>query len=347
MIFFVFGDAKNKKAQRSLRFCGEFFMLKTEIAAIPFTRIDTSDHVCLLGLSVAPATTLVESIAAVGLINAPVVAEKQDGVFRIVCGFRRIHACMALGWKTLQVRIIPEDTPPFDLLQYAICDNRSHRPLNIVEQAQGIHRLSPLIAPEKRREVLASLLGFPANEKVFEKITRIGLLPRAVQLGILQDQISVEAAVGLATLAAKDAETLFELLANLKMSQNKEKEIITLIKEIAVVEDREISGVLDVLGIDDVMQNGNLNRNEKGAAIRKRVKEHRFPMLAAAEKRFKQNLRDLKLPECMQITPPPYFEGQSYVLRLEFKTLNDLDRCCEQLKAMVTNPAAKKLLAST
>jgi ParB family chromosome partitioning protein len=319
-------------------------LLKTRIHAIFLSTIDSSDRTCLLCPHVSPDTVLLQSIQNVGLVNPPLVSDKKDGTFGIVCGFRRIEACKMLGWREIDVRMLQEEHAPSDLLQIAIWDNRSHRTLNVVEQARGIHKLSPFIPQEEHIDVFSSLLGFPPNKKVFQKIKQIGSLPEKVQIGILEDKISMEAAVSLGKLASADALLLFQLLANLKMSQNKQKELITLISEIAAIEELKISDVLRHLDIQAIMERPNLNRNEKSATIRKKLKQRRFPSVVKAEVRFKKAVKELRLDDSIHITPPPYFEGQSYVLRLNFKSLEDLDDCCKRLDALIDNPATKSLL---
>jgi hypothetical protein len=213
-----------------------------------------------------------------------------------------------------------------------------------VEQARAIQKLQNIVSEEKQVGFFAILLGFPPNKKVFDKIIQIGLLPDEVQVGLMEEKISMEAAVSLQGLSEEDALRVFDLLANLKMSQNKQKEIITTLKEIAVIEDLDIASVFQQLGIEEILERTDVNRNEKGTTIRKELKKRRFPNLTKAEKRFKKAVQDLKLDDAMHITPPPYFEGKSYVLRMDFKSVEDLEGCEKSLRALVNNPAMKRLL---
>jgi ParB-like chromosome segregation protein Spo0J len=321
--------------------------LKTENRVIPLSAIDFNDRTCLLWPHVAVGRDFLQSIENVGLINPPLLVDKKDGTYSIVCGFRRVRACEMLGWREINVQILQGQHTLSDLLQIAIWDNRSHRTLNVVEQARGIRALDHPIPHARSVEFFSTLLGFPPNKKVFQKIERIGWLPKAIQAGLIEAKISIEAAVSLGELASEDAILIYRLLANLKMSQNKEKEVVMLIGEIAAMEELKISDVLYQLDIPAIMENENFNRNEKGAKIRRKLKQRRFPAVYEAEMQFKKTLKELRLDSTMHISPPPFFEGQSYGLHFNFENLNDLHDCQKRLDALIANPTTEKLLKRT
>jgi hypothetical protein len=74
------------------------------------------------------------------------------------------------------------------------------------------------------------------------------------------------------------------------------------------------------------------------------LKRRRFPTLVKAEERFLRDLKALKLNEDVHITPPPYFEGDRYTLRMTFKNLEDFHKVRQTLNAMAKSPALKRLL---
>lgn len=317
-------------------------MLQYYDKVIPISDIDTTDDTCSLGLR-TDLTALVASIEAMGIINPPVLKHKDDSTYLIVCGFRRIRACQALGRHEIKVRILAGDFSERELLNLAILDNRSHRPLNVVEQARAIQKLS-VHTRWNRLETLSVLLGFPPNKKVFRKINALGRLPEEIQMGLVNHTISFEAAVDLSGFPCEDAISFFDLLKELKLSQNKQKEIISLVREIAVREDVRLSEVLGSEEVRRIMGRCEFNRNEKGSRIRAYFRRRRFPTLAKTEDRFQKELKALKLNEHFHITPPAYFEGATYVLRVTFKSVKDLEDRLQSLHALTRHPAMKRLL---
>ena len=310
---------------------------------ISISQIDTKDDTCNLSLRTDP-DALIDSIRAVGLINPPVLRQRQDLKYQIVCGFRRVMACKALGWHEIKVRVLLGDLSELDLLKLAIWDNRSHRTLNVIEQAQGIEKLSAHIPFRNRLQMLSSLLGFPQNQKVFEKIEALSRLPGDIQAGVTNEIVSFEAAVNLSEFSYEDALSFFDLFKVLKLSQNKQREVITLIQEIAIREDLKPGEVLQSKELRTILDRPELNRNEKGSKVRAYLKRRRFPTLTKAQERFSKELKDLKLNERTHLTPPPYFEGGPYTLRMTFRSMKDFDERRKTLDAMAKNPALKRLL---
>ncbi|NVL89608.1 MAG: ParB/RepB/Spo0J family partition protein [Desulfobacterales bacterium] len=318
-------------------------IMKYEDIVISISEIDLTDDTCLIGLRADPGT-LVASIQAVGLVSPPVLRQKNDFKYQIVCGFQRIKACQLLGWHKINVRVLLGELSEFDLLKMAIWDNRSHRPLNVIEQAQGIEKLSAHMPAGDRLEVLASILGFPSNKKVFGKLSKLCRLPETIQAGVLDETIAFEAAVDLCEFSPEDALTFFDLFNGLKLSQNKQREIIMLVQEIAIREDLGPGDILKSNDIRRIMDRPELNQNEKGSKVRAYLKQRRFPELTKAEERFSKELKALKLNEHINMTAPPYFEGGSYTLRMTFKNIKDFDKCRKTLDDMAKNPALRRLL---
>jgi hypothetical protein len=138
--------------------------------------------------------------------------------------------------------------------------------------------------------------------------------------------------------------SLLDLLKELKLSQNKQKEIITLVREVAIREDVRFSDVFQSEEVRGIMDQRKFNRNQKGSKLRAYLKRRRFPSVARAEQRFLKELKALKLDEHFHITPPANFEAGSYTLRITFKSLKDLDHRCQSLDVFIRNPAMRRLL---
>lgn len=314
-----------------------------EERTISISEIDLGDDACRLDLHTDPGA-VVTSIRTIGLVNPPVLRRRQDLKYQVVCGFRRVAACKVLGWNELNARILKGTPTEFDTLKLAILDNRSHRQLSVVEQARGIQKVSSYLAKGDRLQTMSSLLGFPQNRKVFQKLRALSRLPAAVHAGVRDEIISFEASVALTGFSDADVTSFLELFKALKLSQNKQTEVIALVQEIAIREERQPGEVLNSEEIGTILDHSELNRNEKGSKIRAYLKRRRFPTLTKVEERFSEELKALKLDEHIQITAPPYFEGGHYTLRMTFKNVKDFDERRKVLDAISKNPALRRLL---
>ena len=75
---------------------------------------------------------LAESIKEDGLLQAIVVAKREDGGYKLIAGRRRLAACMCLGWVKIAARIIT--TQDIDEIP-ALAENLMRLQMNPLEEA--------------------------------------------------------------------------------------------------------------------------------------------------------------------------------------------------------------------
>jgi hypothetical protein len=192
--------------------------------------------------------------------------------------------------------------------------------------------------------MLSSMLGFPENQKVFKKLKTVSGLPEAILGGVVEEIVSFEAAVDLGRFSSDDALSFFDIFKRLKLSQSKQKEVITFVAEIAIREGVQPREVLRFQEIREALDHPDLNRNEKASQIRGYLKRRRFPALVEAEERFATELKTLKLDEHIHMTGPPHFEGGPITLRMTFKDEKAFSERRKTLDSIAKNPALKRLL---
>lgn len=134
---------------------------------------------------------------------------------------------------------------------------------------------------------------------------------------------------------------LFEIL---KLSLNKQREILTLVKEISLREDISILKVLENNVLQEILTNEDLDRNQRIRKIRNYLKQRRFPVITTAEKEFEKQLKKLKLGSQTKLIPPDNFEGTTYILKFSFTNLIELKDRKATLDALIQNPCLEKIL---
>jgi ParB family chromosome partitioning protein len=283
------------------------------------------------------------SIHHVGMLNLPLLAEKQTG-YKIVCGFRRIEACRRLNWTDVEVRILESDIKKVECITYAITDNSFQRPLNLIEQSRAINLLYPFFKNFSDLDKELSAMGLPDNPSIIKKIKDLCHLPESVQNGILSNTISLAMALELGRLQQNAGEGFTKLFKTLKLSLNKQKELLTLVKEISLREDIPILEVIRNDMFQKILTNEDLDRNQKTHKIRIYLKQRRFPVITAAEKEFKNQLKKLNLGSGAKLIPPDNFEGATYILKLFFKNLTELKAHHASIDALIKNPSLRKII---
>ncbi len=263
----------------------------------------------------------------------------QPGAFTIVSGFRRIAACRSLGWSDIDARVLNSDTQKLDCVKFAITDNAFQRPLNLIEMSRAVYMLSGFFKNDKKLAEAASALGILTNPSLARKLKGVCLLPGVIQDGVLSDTISLSMALELGKLEADAGVAFARLFETLKLSLNKQREIITRSMEIALREDISILNVIMGDDFQSILNNEDLDRNQKARNIRFYLKQRRFPAITRTETAFEALVKQLNLGSNVILKPPTDFEGTVYNLNLSFKDLKELKECRVSLEKIIQNSA--------
>ena len=286
---------------------------------------------------------LLASIQYDGLITPPLLI-KKNSTFIIVSGFRRIAACLKLDWKEITARVLKPDTAALDCLRLAIAENALQRSLNLIETSRCLHKLSLFITDRRHLAESASSLGLPDTPSIIDKIKSVGLLPQPIQRSILDDTISLAMAKELESLEADCAIAFTRLFEQLKIGLNKQKEIVTFIKEIARREGLSAQEVMEDKHFIEIMTHQDLDRGQKSRKLRAYLRQRRYPRLAKTEKKFEIHLKKLNLDNDIKLIPAKEFEDTTYGLNLTFTNLEHLKTLQTRLAKIIQQPDLKILI---
>ncbi len=303
---------------------------------VPLSAIDTSDSYYRITTNTS-FEDLGTSIEVVGLLNPPFLSRQPSG-YRIVAGFRRITACQSLGWSKIEAKVLEPGKPDIECVKLAVTDNSFQRSLNLIEISRSVGLIRSVIENDGILLKTATQLGLPNNLSILKKAETLFHLPWPIQEGVLSGSISLAVALSLAKFKDDDAVGFAEIFNTLKLSLNKQREILTLAGEIAVREDISVRELLEGKEIRDIFGADDLDRTQKTRNLRLYLKRRRFPEITKAEKNFENGLKKLKLGPGVQFNPPKYFEGKTYILNLSFDNLTELEDRKKTLKKMLKDP---------
>ena len=253
-------------------------------------------------------------------------------------------ACRKLGWQEIIARVLEPDVSRLACLRLAIAANALERPLNLIETSRAFQKLSVFSTSLDKLAETASACGLPANPPIIDKIKNLCLLPLPIQHSILNGTISLTMATDLAKLPAETAVDFAWLFEQLKLSLNKQKEILTLIGEIAHREDSSIRRVLACHTLQQIVSDKELDHGQKVRKIRSFLRQRRFPRIVKAEHNYQAHLKKLKLNSDIRLIPPKDFEGTTYTLNLNFSNLYQLKMLQSTLEKMIRHPSFAKIV---
>jgi len=316
--------------------------MRFKIQTVKLSNIDCKDNTYRITTE-TNVSDLMVSIRHVGLLNPPLLIG-DDTEYTVVSGFRRIEACRGLGWSHLEARLLDPETTMIDCAQYAITDNALQRPLNLIETSRSIGLISAFVQDDDTMAMKLSSLSLPQNPALVKKIQKIRHLSRPIQRAILFNTISLAMALELGDLAPDAGNGFIELFENLKLSLNKQREVVNLVKEIAFREEIAVMEVLREKRLQEILTHADLDKSQKTRMIRSYLKKRRFPAITSAERTFDRLMKELKLGSEIKLTPPDNFEGPIYTLTLKFKDLVELKDRQATFDTIIRNPALEKIL---
>jgi len=314
----------------------------TQLKSVPLSQIDTTDDTFRITTR-TDVDDLLVSIRYDGVLNPPFVIEKATE-FTIVSGFRRITACKKLGLKNITVRVLEPNLNPLDCLRFAIADNTFQRPIDLIETSRSLHKLSVHLSTKDRLIELALSLGLPSNPAAIEKIKELCLLPDNIQSALMADTLSLSMAMDLKKLTPDCAMAFAQLFDEFKLSLNKQREIMTLVKEIARREDISEQTVLEDRQLQDIVLDRDLDRGHKGRQLRVYLRQRRFPQIVKAETIFEYQRKQLNLGNDIKMIPPKDFEDTAYTVSMSFSSIAQLKELHTKLSKMIQHPGLKKII---
>lgn len=286
---------------------------------------------------------LMHSINHVGIMHLPLLLEKE-ATHTIVCGFRRIEACRRLNWSKLEAMVLESDTIRLKCIKYAITDNAFQRSLNLIEKSRSIEMLSDFFKDINRLSEELSVLGLSEHPSMIKKLKGICHLPDPLQNCILSNTISLAMLLELAGMSEEDAKGFIKLFNTLKLSLNKQREIVTMAKEIAMREDKSILKVIEEYHLKKILMDEALDKNQKAHDIRIYLKQRRFPTIANIEKSYEKYRQKLNLEKGFKLIPPINFESPTYTLQLSFNNMTQLKGFKTAFDALIENTYLKKIV---
>lgn len=303
--------------------------------------IDINDHTCLITTETC-TDDLFFSIKSTGLLHPPLLIKTKSS-YSIVSGFRRISAMKSLCFSDVDAWILKNPYDKLETIKIAITENALQRPLNIVEKARSLKLLSKCIDDVNDLIQIGKKVGIPCDKELLSKFLRINDLSDHIQKGLIHGYISMPVALMLEKYNHHTINLFVDIFFKLRLSLNRQREIISHVSEIAFRDDITPDQVINVY-LNEVMNDDDLDRNQKTQKLRKLLKQIRFPELSKVEENFTKNVKKLNFGKGIQLVPPSNFEGTDYMFQLTFKGLNEIYSIQSNLNRIIKDPEFEKTL---
>ncbi|MBI5589313.1 MAG: ParB/RepB/Spo0J family partition protein [Deltaproteobacteria bacterium] len=266
---------------------------------------------------------LAASIARLGVMHSPILLSADSG-YEVVCGFRRIAACKSLGVSEISARLLSPEMDKSTCVQLAIAENSLQRPLNLIETSRALVLLSGVYPDPDALCQAAGVLGLPDNYAAIRKLRQLSGLAPEIQEGVLSNILSMAMALELGQMEKSSGIGLSTLFGCLKLGLNKQREVLTMIQEIAFREHLTVKDILNAPELHQIMVHEKWDRSQKTLHLRQYLRRRRYPSITSVESDFEARVRSLDLVSGIALIPPRDFEGTTFSFHLNFNNLDEL-----------------------
>ncbi len=311
-----------------------------QLQSVKLSKIDLSDEAFRISSRcISPA--LMDSLRSVGVLHAPWIIQRQDK-YQPIAGFKRLKVLLDLGGEKIDARVLGPATSDQECAFLAILDNTTQRQLTPVETGRAFQLIKKKLMFQEKLASVARKLGLPANLDFLEKTQKASQLPEYLQTGIEKETIALSSAFQLERLSEKAAEIIAGWFTNLRPSLNKQREIVTLLTEIAKRESVAMESLLQdpfFKRFDGVIK----DRGQSLGDLRRYLHQRRYPVISQYEAVFHKWSRTLGLGAGLRVTAPPNLESNDYLLAIRFQDSKSLFARLENVRQKITPDAWNKL----
>jgi ParB family chromosome partitioning protein len=240
--------------------------------------------------------------------------------------------------------VLSPGTDKLTCVQLAIAENSLQRPLNLIETSRALVLLSGVYPDPDDLRLAAGVLGLPDNFSAIHKLRQLSGLAPEIQEGVLSNVLSMAMALELGQMENSSGIGLSTLFGYLKLGLNKQREILTMIQEIAFREYLPVKDVLNAPDLQQIMVHEKWDRSQKAVHLRQYLRRRRYPSITSVESDFDARVRAMDLESGMVLIPPRDFEGTTFSFHLNFNSLGQLQHRLSRLTEVSSSPILNEIL---
>ena len=280
-------------------------------------KIEYKDETFRISEDLASAS-LLDSIRKIGQLNPVILLEEKER-YKIVCGFRRVHALRQLKASKILCRILEFKDPAYvDIFRFALLDNLSHRELEPLSTARAVYKLKVDfgLSDDVLIQEYFPHLKLPARKQALDAQIMLHTSPAAVRRQFRKGYLSLFSVERLALMSSTSQKAILSVMLKIRLSASLQRKWFALVEDLAAINDSEPEDVFNNTEIANVLDNERLSPGERGDKIYAILYRNRYPTVSRAEKRFLERKKSLGLPGAIRITAEPCFEKPD--LHVEF-----------------------------
>ena len=287
-----------------------------------------------------PEQGLLQNISSFGILQPPLLLEKQDRTFIVLSGRRRIAAYLqidkAQDCRHLTALVISfrEEKPEYQchllttLLQHQLLGGS----LTVIEQAIFFQKAT-LVLEELDVLALLPMLGLKAKPHIPGELIALLDLEPAIQLGLHRGIIAQRSGKKLSRFSPADQKQLAEVINTYQLGGSKQQKLIERFFQLIQREQVSVEILRDRWWARE--KDKQLNGPQKTSSLLRWLENECQPRLTQAEEEFKKFSNQLHLPAGVRLEHSRSFEEEQVTLNMDFGSKEELARIWPQLEVLL------------
>ena len=301
-------------------------MSRPEFSTVPLDRIAASPRWNIhpfLGPEIPSG--LNRSFVEAGILQPPLVLERDDGMFEIIDGRKRVQAARkTLDLSECPCLVVPPASLPQEILALLLASQSCHAPLSPMETAYFLKICGDLMPPEEVAESFLSRLTGRNSISLLPRYNRLLALESGLQILVHQRFIAETMAFELLQLTADDRNKLASLFADFQMGGSKQRRFFSLARDLAMRAETSITALLAQPPLHEILQHQQMNAPQKVQNLLTILQQMATPSLYRDEQAFKAGVARLDLPASCTVQHSQAFETEEVHLSIKFDSFDQL-----------------------
>jgi hypothetical protein len=151
-------------------------------------------------------------------------------------------------------------------------------------------------------------------------------------------------ALELAAYPEDVAASLVKLFTDLQLGLNRQREMLTLLREIAAREDRDLPELLAEPWMQSCLHSQSENLPATAGRLLERLRRRRFPRIRRRFDELQEIASSLQPGAGIRLYPPSDLEAPTWRLAFGFQSLEELQHQMRRIRDLSRNPRLLKIL---
>lgn len=279
--------------------------------------------------------SLYKEIRKNGILYPPVLIENKDK-YILVSGFKRTLGALKSGKKSVDALVMDYSPDSFlkgFYLRAADKDNENFdETLKFYAESRLysiLLRIKDIFPQINFQSFIDENLG--KNKKYIEKVSQFLKTPFFIQKAFFEGKIALPVLFEVLKYNAQDTKNIIAFFGELSPGLNRQREIISLVEELAHKEDKSISEVLGDSSLIQIINDDKSPKPQKLSFIISLLNQKRYPEMSRLRKSFELLAKESGFSDNPKIISPKNFEDSDFRLELKFNNVETYFKLCKKI----------------